>query len=494
MRLLRKHARDFLALAFVALIGLGVGGYILSNQRFYPPEWVPVIGSDFVDVDAVLSNAQAVVPGQGQTVNIAGVKVGEIGKVTLENGRATVQMKIRRKYLPLYNDANILLRPKTGLKDMYLELDPGDPKAGKMAKGRAVPLARTLPDVNPDEFLASLDADTQAYLRVLLNSGAEAFEGDAPAELRQTFKRFEPTGRDIKKITSQVSLRQKNVRRVIHNFQELTTALGERDRQLSQFVDSSNVNFQAIASQEANLRRSLELLPGTLKQTSSTLTDVDALAGQLGPALNKLRPGARALGPSLRQTRPFLRATTPVIKNEIRPFSRDTQPATRDLRAAAKDLAVVAPSLTRTFGVLNSLVNALAYNPRGSEEGFLFWLSWGNHNRSLLYGNQDAHGPARRGQVFVACAVQPVLDTLLINNEALGVLIELLNRPPSAKVCPGAGFSAKASEAKEDKDKDAKAGTAEDQKDEAAAGEAKDEAAAGTDDGQKQAAGTVVAP
>ena len=154
-----------------------MGGYILSNQRFYPPEWVPVIGSDFVDVDAVLSNAQAVVPGQGQTVNIAGVKVGEIGKVTLENGRATVQMKIRRKYLPLYNDASILLRPKTGLKDMYLELDPGNPRSGKLAKGRAVPLARTLPDVNPDEFLASLDADTQAYLRVLLNSGAEALRG-----------------------------------------------------------------------------------------------------------------------------------------------------------------------------------------------------------------------------------------------------------------------------------------------------------------------------
>ncbi len=298
MRLLRKHARDFLALAFVALIGLGVGGYILSNQRFYPPEWVPVVGSDFVDVDAVLSNAQAVVPGQGQTVNIAGVKVGEIGKVTLENGRATVQMKIRRKYLPLYNDASILLRPKTGLKDMYLELDPGNPRTGKLAKGRAVPLARTLPDVNPDEFLASLDGDTQAYLRVLLNSGAEAFEGDAPAELRQTFKRFEPTTRDIDKITKQLSLRRKNVRRAIHNFQEVATALGERDTQLSQFVDSSNANFQAIASQEGNLRRSLELLPGTLKQTTTTLTDVDALASQLGPALGKLRPGrprARAL-------------------------------------------------------------------------------------------------------------------------------------------------------------------------------------------------------
>ena len=193
--------------------------------------------------------------------------------------------------------------------------------------------------------------------------------------------------------------------------------------------------------------------------------------------------------------RPFLRATTPVIKNEIRPFSRDTQPATRDLRAAARDLAVVAPSLTRTFGVLNSLVNALAYNPKGSEEGFLFWLAWGNHNRSLLYGNQDAHGPVRRGQVFVACAVQPVLDTLLINNEALGVLIELLNRPPLGQGLPGRRASApRRPRPRRRRRRTPKAGTAEDQKDEAAAGEAKDEAAAGTKDGRKQAAGTVVAP
>ncbi len=485
MRVLRKHARDVLALAFVALIGLAVGGYILSNQRFYLPDWVPVVGSDFVDVDAELANAQAVVPGQGQTVNIAGVKVGEIGKVTLEDGHATVQMKIRRKYLPLYKDANILLRPKTGLKDMYLELDPGNARAGKLPDGRPVPLAQTLPDVNSDEFLSALDADTQAYLRVLLNSGAEALDGDSPAQLRQTLKRFEPTGRDIKRITSQVALRRRNVRRAIHNFQELVTALGDRDRQLSQFVDSSNANLEAFASQEQNLRKALALLPGTLAQTRSALTDVDALASQLGPALGKLRPGARALAPSLRQTRPFLRSTTPVIRDEIRPFARDTRPTTRDLRSTAKDLAVVAPSLTRTFKVLNTAVNLLAYNPRGSEEGYLFWLAWGNHNRSLLYGNQDAHGPVRRGQVFVACAVQPVLDTLLINNEALGVLIELLGRPDPKVVCPGqTGFGAAAKA-------EPKAGPAKaEPKPAPAAGQVQDEAAAGT----KGAAGTVVAP
>ena len=35
-----------------------------------------------------------------------------------------------------------------------------------------------------------------SYLRILLSSGAEALERDAPAQLRETLKRFEPTGRD----------------------------------------------------------------------------------------------------------------------------------------------------------------------------------------------------------------------------------------------------------------------------------------------------------
>ena len=58
-------------------------------------------------------------------MNIAGVKIGEVGDVELEDGRAVVTMQIKDKYKPIYRDATVLLRPKTGLKDMYLALDPG---------------------------------------------------------------------------------------------------------------------------------------------------------------------------------------------------------------------------------------------------------------------------------------------------------------------------------------------------------------------------------
>ena len=80
-----------------------------------------------------LPTAQAVTPGQGQFVRVAGVKIGAIGQVELEDGHAVVHIEIDKKYEGLIReDATALLRPKTSLKDMFLEVDPG---RGKAARG-----------------------------------------------------------------------------------------------------------------------------------------------------------------------------------------------------------------------------------------------------------------------------------------------------------------------------------------------------------------------
>src|SRR6185312_11324698 len=95
-------------------------------------------------VNAAFTTAQAVTPGQGQTVRIAGVQVGSIGGVKLENGQAVVRLDIDQKYKHLiHSDATALLRPKTGLKDMFVELDPGTNQAGPMPKDGTIPVQNT---------------------------------------------------------------------------------------------------------------------------------------------------------------------------------------------------------------------------------------------------------------------------------------------------------------------------------------------------------------
>jgi phospholipid/cholesterol/gamma-HCH transport system substrate-binding protein len=446
-RQIKKQARVFVAILFLFAAALGIAGYILSNERFYLPAWVPAIGTDFYTVEAELPSGQAVVPGQGQTVNVAGVKIGEVGRVTLDDGKAVVEMQIKNEYKPIYRDASVLLRPKTGLKDMYLALDPGNRRSGQLPEGGRVRVANTLPDVNSDEFLAELDSDTRAYLQILLNAGGTAFDDKAagtagrfqqtPAQdLRETFKRFEPAARDGRRITRLLIARRQNLRHVIHNFQELSTALAQRDKQLASLVDSANANFQALASEEGSLREAVRLFPGALDQTEQTLTKTSDLAAELGPALERLRPFARELAPALRKTRPFFNETTPIIRDQIRPFARDVQPTVRDLRAATNDLAVVTPRLARTFRVLNRFFNELAYDPPGDRRSFNFSAAWAAHAGATMFDLQDAHGPIRRALVLVNCNGYNVLEQVILGNPQLGLLTRLLRLPPEQEVCP----------------------------------------------------------
>jgi phospholipid/cholesterol/gamma-HCH transport system substrate-binding protein len=433
---IRKHAKDFAAVIVLFVIGLAVAGYILSQERFYLPGWVPLLGQNFYTLKGEFTTAQAVTPGQGQTVNIAGVKVGDISNVQLKDGRAIVTMKILPKYGHVYRNATMLLRPKTGLKDMIIELNPGNPSTGKLKSGGTVPIQNTLPDINPDEVLASLDGDTRAYLRLLLAGAGQGLNGNR-ANLAATFKRFDPTARDVAKITTLLSQRQANLRRVIHNFQLLSTELSTRDASISAWVQSNDAVFQHLANQASNLQATLQLLPPTLVKTNAALAKTGQLANVLGPTLQALRPTARALGPTQVALRPFLRQTTPIIRNQLRPFTVASIPTTRALKPAARDLAALTPNLVTTFKVLNYALNELAYNPPGSrDEGFLFYAAWANHIGPSVFATQDAHGPIRHGLVEITCSASQVLQQVISANPQLSTITQLANLPPPSSICP----------------------------------------------------------
>jgi phospholipid/cholesterol/gamma-HCH transport system substrate-binding protein len=84
---------------------------------------------------------------------------------------------------------------------------------------------------------------------------------------------------------------------------------------------------------------------------------------------------------------------------------------------------------------VNNLLDTLAYNPPGNEEGFLFWASWANHNAPFVFNTQDAHGPIRRGMFLVDCASLVAVENLVTTLPQLEVLFSLLNAPSSDEVC-----------------------------------------------------------
>ena len=141
---------------------------------------------------------------------------------------------------------------------MIVELTPGtQARGGDRPRQGRIPITQTLPNVNTDEFLAALDGDTRDYLKLLVAGGGEALGGNGK-NLSATFRRFEPTNRDIEKITKALAVRRDNIARSIHNFKQLMAAVGDKDQQLAELVDASNAVFKSFANQDARPARDAE--------------------------------------------------------------------------------------------------------------------------------------------------------------------------------------------------------------------------------------------
>jgi phospholipid/cholesterol/gamma-HCH transport system substrate-binding protein len=439
-RALRAHLRDVAAIIALLAAALFATTVILINQRASLPGWVPLIGTDRFELKADFSTAQAVTPGQGQSVDISGIKVGDVTGVKLENGHAVVSMAVDNKYAPLiHQDSSLLLRPKTGLNDMVVELDTGTQSSPQVKEGSTIPLASTQPQVNPDEFLASLDADTQQFLKLLLSNGAEALDPNQGrgVKLSNALRRLDPFARDIARISGALAVRRQNIAHSIHNLQLLSTQLGNRDQDLVNFVDASNASLAAFAHEQASIRSAVRELPSTLKVTRGALKSANGLALQSGPALKKLLPGSKATGAALRALRPLFRQTAGPIQNQIRPFTKQVASPVTHLAQISQALGVATPGLKTGFTDLNLGLNALAYNPQQSnDQGFLFYVPWLNHDLQANYLLQDAYGPLRRGILLVSCSTAFTADGTLVAEPYLRLLYQITGAP-RAKNIPG---------------------------------------------------------
>jgi phospholipid/cholesterol/gamma-HCH transport system substrate-binding protein len=426
---IRKHAKAFVAVLALMAVSAGVSLYILDQQRLrFPWEASPL------RVKAEFPTAQAVMAGQGQTVRVSGVRIGDIGNVELENGRAVVEMVIDPEYKGMVRtDAHALLRPKTGLKDMFIDLEPGSDKAPPATAGYTIPISATAPDVNPDEILGELDSDTRDYLKLLIGDAGRGLD-ERGTDLREVLRRFEPTHRDLARVNTAVASRRENLRHLITSLNTLNGELAKRGDDLAGLVDSSAAVMRQFASEDSNVAAAVGELPGALRQTTDTMTRVERYAKLLGPTAEHLRPAARALAPANDAVRPLAREAAPLLRDDIRPFAREARPVVHDLRPAARNLSDATPALTKSFAALNHFLNLAAYNPNGREdpgnparqEGYLFWAAWVQHMATQLFSSSDAHGTFRPVTIGAPCATIEQLVKEEPQLEFLGMLTPIL--------------------------------------------------------------------
>jgi phospholipid/cholesterol/gamma-HCH transport system substrate-binding protein len=406
-RVIRRNLAPFTAIIALVAIAAVVGGYILDNQRLR----FPLVEDKPMRINVELDTAQAVTPGQGQTVQVAGVQIGDIGDVSLKDGRAVVGLDIKKQFEDLIHpDATALLRPRTGLKDMYVQVFPGK-QGAPVEEGFTIPIAASLTDVDLDEILSELDDRTRDYLTLLANGAGEGLRGKGKT-LAAVLARYGPTVRDLGRVNREVARERVALRRLVTSLSQVNGELARRPQDLTRLVSGASGTLRAFAREDDHLRDAVGELAPTLQTATATLDAVTPFARQLGPTTRALLPAVRELENVNAQVSPFAREATPIVRRRIRPFVRTAVPLVKDLAPAARGLARTFPELDRNAKVLNDFVNMLGHNPGGREapdkagrdEGYLFHLGWLAHQTTNLQSIDDAHGPMRPIFVTGTCS------------------------------------------------------------------------------------------
>jgi phospholipid/cholesterol/gamma-HCH transport system substrate-binding protein len=396
---------------------------IFTQQKASLPSWLPLVGEEFDHITAEFATAQAVTPGQGQSVDIAGIQIGKVTSVDLEDGHAVVGMDIVPEYMQLIHpNATFLLRPKTGLNDMIVEVSPGTGKKS-IESGANFTLAQTEPNTNLDAFLATLDGDTRQYLQLLLAGGAQGLGGRGK-QVSNALRRFQPFVHYTGKLNKVIAQRHVALADVIHNFGELTTELGRHDAEIKRFVTSSDAALGNFANRQQAIQESLQEFPAALRAGNAGLASSKRFSDVAYPALTGLIPQAQALTPAFKATERMFSQTTAPIRDQIRPFTRQIRPLLSATNEASQPFKKTVNNFGNSLGAFNTFLNELAYKPSGSAQSYLFYVPWVNHDFNAAFNLQDGGGPVLRSLVSLSCTgsyiaygavapIKPFLKTLL---------------------------------------------------------------------------------
>jgi phospholipid/cholesterol/gamma-HCH transport system substrate-binding protein len=398
----RGRSKDTIAIILLVAAGIVMTLWIFTQQKASLPSWVPIVGEEFDHITADFTTAQAVTPGQGQAVDIAGIQVGKVTAVDLEDGHAVVGMDIEPKYMELIRpNASLLLRPKTNLNDMVVEVEPGSGK-GHIESGHNFPLSQTEPNVNLDAFLATLDADTRQYIQLLVAGGAQGIGGRGH-QFGNALRRLQPFSHYIASLNKAVAGRREALANVIHDFSLLTTELGHHDVAIERWVTSSKGALGNFANQQSSIQEILTEFPSTLTAAESAFASANAFSKAARPALLGLIPQAQALKPALKANQRLFEQTVEPIRTQIRPFTREVRPVLTHVNQGSAALSKSVRGFGNSLGAFNSFLNELAYKPKGSRQSYLFYLPWLNHDTNATFNLSDPAGPIGRGLILISC-------------------------------------------------------------------------------------------
>ena len=305
---MRRFLRHFPASAFkfaafalvcvVLLVGLAVriGNISLFSSRH-------TVQAQLTDVTGLAS---------GDTVNIAGVTVGQVSAIALQHGHALVTLSVNNT-VTLRRSTDVGMRWHNVIGQKEIELYPG--KTGPiMTSAEVIPLNHDVTDASINAFLNSLGPllssinPTQANEFVENVSGA--LEGDT-AEINQLINSGATVSTTIHALDSQVG-------QIIGNLDQVLTALASRSGDISGLVTNLQTVSSALASKNT-------LLDGVVGNLSAVATDLASLIGNNHNTITSTIDNLQAVAADIQNNQQNLANSLSTIGSGLAPYIQISQ-------------------------------------------------------------------------------------------------------------------------------------------------------------------------
>jgi phospholipid/cholesterol/gamma-HCH transport system substrate-binding protein len=332
---LKRNVAALLALVLLA----GVSGVIILGKERIGFPWDP---NNFV-FQATFDGTPGVSPGHGQEVRIAGVPVGEIEDASVNAaGKAVLKLSIKPQY-KVYDNATLVLRPKSPLNEMYVEISPGDPPGHRLHSEQVLPVTNSQSPVEIDQALGHLDGNAREALTALLAESDTAL-ANATSTLPGGLTATDVLAKRLTPVLTAINARRDNLRRLVTALQEIATAVGGDDTTLTHLASSLKTTLDAMGSKRGSVDQSLALLPDLLTELKGATDAVSSLSTQLNPTLDNLKRASGSLPGALKKVTATLDEAKQVVAHAV-PVVDAGLPVVQDLRPLVSDIAAAIPDL-----------------------------------------------------------------------------------------------------------------------------------------------------
>ena len=252
-------------------------------------------------------------------VRSSGVEIGKIRekrKAGVGN-KTIVAMELKREYAPLDAEARVIMRSKTILGEKYLELSRGTPGGPTIPEGGRLPDAAVDETVELDEVLGILDPTTRALFRTWQQETGQAVR-ERGTDLNDAFgnlPRFAASGTDVLKVLDQ---QERHVSALVRNTGATFEAISSDEGQLRNLVVNVDEVFDATSRQRDALAETFRIFPTFLDESRALANDLNSFSTEARPVVRDLRPAISDLRPALRDARR--------LAPDLKTFARNLDP------------------------------------------------------------------------------------------------------------------------------------------------------------------------